>query len=77
MLNDKELSQGKEQDGTISESVKPQEEDSAELTVEELDGVSGGLIGLLIPATKTAPSVSEVNGDIKSIFQGNLNSKGK
>ena len=77
MLNNKELSNGKEQDRTISDSVKPQVEDSAELTVEELDGVSGGLIGLLIPATNTGPSVSEVNGDIKSIFQGNLNSKGK
>lgn len=77
MLNGKELSQGKEQDQTISDSVKPQVEDSAELTVEELDGVSGGLIGLLIPATNAAPSVSEVNGDIKSNIQGNLNSKGK
>jgi hypothetical protein len=77
MLNDKELSQGKEQDENISDSVKPQVDESAELTVEELDEVSGGLIGLLIPATNTAPSVSEVNGDIKNIFQGNFNSKGK
>ncbi len=69
------ISAGEKAENLAGEKANQSFAPEGELTEKELDGVSGGLIALLRPATAQTPSVSEVNGDISGNLQGNLKGK--